>query len=157
MSILRNHHCGHVQRICPRCLSIGCGYSNCPECIGNNSAMVCKACGDTNVLSMENYQNRKQARARENVREQRSNEIRIKNLEKASKIRYVGGYEGNAYSGFPNPFTIRNFIIIVICYVLSYFLHYKDFTGIPAFFVGIINIIGAIADLLIKFILSFVG
>jgi hypothetical protein len=150
MPILRNHSCGHVQRFCPRCLATGCGYSTCPSCIGENSAMVCKTCGCNGVISMENHQIALQARAREAKQQARTNEIRIKNLEKATKTVYVGGYHGTSYSR-GGLFTIKNVIILITCYAMSQFLHYEDFTGITAIIVGVINILGAIVALAVKF------
>lgn len=149
MPLLRNHSCGHVQRFCPRCLATGCGYSNCPSCIGDNSAMVCKICGCNDVISMENHQNALQARAREAKQKARQNETRLKNLEKATKTVYVGGYDGTSYS-HGSLFTINNIIILIACYGISIFLHYEDFTGIPAIIVGIINILGAVVALAVK-------
>ena len=157
MAILRNHSCGHVQRICPRCLSVGCGYSNCPECIGHNSAMVCKVCGCNDVLSMENYQYKKVARANEVKRESTQTNLRMRNLEQASNIRYISGYEGSHYSGFPNIFKLQYIIILIVCYGLSSVMHYKDYNGLLGIIVGLINIVGGLFQLVINILLNVGG
>lgn len=149
MPILRSHVCGHLQRFCPRCLATGCDNSNCPSCIGENSVMVCKNCGYTGVISMENHQNNIQSRNREAEYQAQINETRIKNLEKATKTVYVGGYNGNVYNS-GGLFNIKNFIILIACYAISKFLHYDDFDGIAALIVGIINIMGGLVDIAIR-------
>ena len=156
MPNLRNHSCGHAQRFCPRCLATGCGYSTCHSCIGNNSAMVCKNCGCTDVISMERHQSKLKANAREAKHQERTREIRLKNLEKATKTVYVGGHTGTSYSR-GGLFTIKNVIILSVCYGLSQFLNYNDFTGIPSIFVGIINVLGAVIALAVKFAVQIVN
>jgi hypothetical protein len=153
MSILRSHHCGHIQYKCPRCQSLGCGNSRCVESIGNNSSMTCKVCGSTDVLPMERYQSQMQARARKEADRVREQETRMRNLEKATHTTYIGGYEGSVYSGESfNIFKLINLKTLIVlgsCYGLSIVLKHDEFEGIPAFLIGVINVIGAFTALLI--------
>ena len=157
MSILRNHSCGHTQRICPRCLSTGCDNSNCDQSIGNNSRMVCKVCGCNDVVSMENYQFTKKARAQEEVERIRKTEQRIRQIETARPIQYSGGSGGSGGGvNIFGIFSIRNIVIVMVCFVLSNFMNYKDYDGFANIVVSIINILGAIPVLIYKLLLQFV-
>lgn len=147
MAILRtNLKCGHAQRICPRCLSVGCGNSTCENCIGNNSRLVCKVCGSNEVMSMETYQSQKKAHAK--AQERRIDDA-IERIEKVSTtpIQYTNTNIGSGGST-TSWFSLRNIIILFICYGLSHFFHYKDYDGLLYVLVGTINVLGGIPDLI---------
>ena len=157
MPILRNHSCGHLQRICPRCLSVGCDNTNCPECIGNNSNMVCKVCGCNDVVSMENYQYTKSARAKEQVDRIEETERRIKSMETTRPIQYRGGSGGGGIGvNIFSIFSIRNIVIVLVCFGLSNFMNFKDYDGVASVVIGLINILGAIPVIIYNILLHFV-
>jgi hypothetical protein len=158
MPILRNHHCGHVQRFCPRCLTTGCGNSRCSESIGKNSSMVCKNCGYTGVISMEKHQTTLKARAREAKRQEDETQTRLRNLEQATKTRYVGaGYSGPSYSGGGGSIPIFKIIIfLAVCTGLSTVLKFDEVDGILAIPVGFINLVAGLVAITIKLLMKLI-
>lgn len=153
--ITRNHQCGHVQKVCNHCLSVGCDNTNCPSCIGNGTTRICKVCGSDDVSFMEDRQYKLKARAYEQQKVAEHTERRFKALEKKAHIEYRANTR--SVRELPNAGrSIRIFLTFLICYVLSQFLKYDDFNGIIGFIVGVINVIGGIAEVIVKLLIGMI-